>query len=415
MQQRRTSLSESPAQVARAPNALFAVALASISLIGPLAIHLFLPAIPAVKAALDLSDALAQLTFSVALLGMGGANLFYGALSDRFGRRPLLLSGLCLFLVGSFVSLLATSIWVLVAGRLLQAIGAGCGVTLARAIASDVYGQRSLAKAIAYLTMFYTLGPMISPLIGGILIDAYGWRSIFVFAILVGGLILVNAYGAVFETRSVRQAASPKVLLQGFGELFGEARFMSFVLQTGFSTGTFLALAAAASSLMKELLDRPSSEFGVYFLLFPLGLLSGNFISTRLSGRFANESMVLAGSTMSLSTIAIQSGFLLAGHVTPLTLFLPGFLISFAQGIALPFSQAGAIAVRPHLAGAAAGIGVLAQNLCGAGFVQLYGLVANGTPLPLVATTSISAFLCFLAGAAAYRLRQPPTAPGRAD
>ena len=165
-------------QTTSTPGKLFALTLASISLVGPLAVHLFMPAIPAVKAGLGLSDSLAQLTFSVALFGMAFANLFYGTLADRYGRRPMLLSGLGLFLLGSIVSLVADSVWVLVVGRLLQAIGAGCGVTLVRAIASDVYGRAALAKAIAYLTMFYTLGPMLSPLIGGVVVDTFGWRGV---------------------------------------------------------------------------------------------------------------------------------------------------------------------------------------------------------------------------------------------
>src|SRR5215813_3472904 len=112
------------------PGRLFAPALASISLIGPLAVHLFMPAIPVVKAVIGISDAFAQLTFSIALFGMALSTLFYGSLSDRYGRRPVLLSGLALFLAGSAVSAIADSALALVLGRLVQAIGAGCGVTL---------------------------------------------------------------------------------------------------------------------------------------------------------------------------------------------------------------------------------------------------------------------------------------------
>ncbi len=150
-----------------APSRTFALALASIALIGPLAVHLFLPVIPAIKVAFGIPEAWAQLTFSTALFGMAFATLFYGALSDRYGRRPVLLSGLFLFLTGSVISALADSIGVLVLGRLVQAVGAGCGMTLVRVIARDAYGPERLVKAIAYLTMFYTLGPMVSPIIGG--------------------------------------------------------------------------------------------------------------------------------------------------------------------------------------------------------------------------------------------------------
>jgi MFS transporter, DHA1 family, multidrug resistance protein len=140
------------------PGPLFALALASISLIGPLALHLFMPAIPAVKAALGLSDALAQLTFSIALFSMAFSTLVYGSLSDRYGRRPVLLSGLCLFLIGSAISAAADSVLTPLLGRLVQAVGAGCGITLVRAIAQDVYGPAHLVKAMAYLMMFYTIG-----------------------------------------------------------------------------------------------------------------------------------------------------------------------------------------------------------------------------------------------------------------
>jgi MFS transporter, DHA1 family, multidrug resistance protein len=380
-----------PSSAAR-PSAAFALALASISLIGPLAVHLFMPVIPAVKAALGLTDALAQLTFSIALFTMAFATLVYGSLSDRYGRRPVLLSGLGLFLVGSVVSVLANSIGVLILGRFIQAIGAGCGVTLVRAIAQDVYGRDRLVKAIAYLTMAYTIGPMIAPLVGGVLIDAFGWRSVFGFALGAGALIALNAYLAVFESRPPSPAnRSSRAVWRDYLDLFRHLRFTAFVLQSGFCTASFLTTASAASGLMKDLLHRPSTEFGIYFLLFPFGFLSGNFITSRIGSRVANESMVLAGSLLSLAAVAVQSSLLLGGLITPLTLFAPGFFITMAQGLSLSYAQSGAMAINPKLAGTAAGIGVFMQNFVGAAFAQLYGLLADGTVVPLTYTTAISA------------------------
>jgi MFS transporter, DHA1 family, multidrug resistance protein len=382
------------------PGPLFALALASVSLIGPLAVHLFMPVIPAVKAALGLSDALAQLTFSVALFSMALATLVYGPLSDRYGRRPVLLAGLSLFLAGSAVSVLANSITTLVLGRLIQAFGAGCGTTLVRAIAQDVYGPARLVKAIAYLTMFYTIGPMISPMVGGILIDAFGWRSVFGFALLLGGVITLNAYLAVFESRPPSPSAAKGLggIMRDYAWLFSHQRFTAFVLQSGFVTGAFLVMASAASSLMKDALHRPSTEFGAYFLLFPLGFLSGNFITSRIGNRIANETMVLAGSLLALAAVAAQSAVLLGGHFAPLVLFLPGSFVTLAQGISLSYAQAGAMATAPKLAGTAAGAGVFAQYFCGAAFAQLYGLFADGTPGPLMATTAICALAGLVAG-----------------
>jgi len=381
------------------PGPFFALALASISLIGPLAVHLFIPVIPAVKAALGLSDALAQLTFSVALFSMACSTLVYGSLSDRYGRRPVLLSGLCLFLAGSAISALANSVLTLVLGRLIQAFGAGCGITLVRAIAQDVYGPGRLVKAIAYLTMAYTIGPMISPIVGGVLIDAFGWRSVFGFALGLGGAIAISAYFAVFESRPPSATKRSGNVLRDYFELFRHLRFTAFVLQSGFMTGSFLVAATAASSLLKEVLHRSSTEFGLYFLLFPFGFLAGNFITSRIGDRIVNENMVLAGSLLALAAVATQSSLLLSGYVTPLTLFAPGFFITMAQGLSLSYAQAGAMATNPKLAGTAAGVGVFVQNLCGAVFAQLYGLLADGSPGPLTATTAISALLGLVVGA----------------
>jgi MFS transporter, DHA1 family, multidrug resistance protein len=358
------------------PGPLFALALASMSLIGPLAVHIFLPVIPAVKASLGLTDAMAQLTFSIALFGMAFATLFYGSLSDRYGRRPVLLSGLALFLIGSALSAVATSVVPLVAGRLVQAI-----------------------KAIAYLTMAYTIGPMISPMVGGILIDHFGWRSVFGFSLALGSVIALIAYFAVFESRPPSPDNRPKgSVLRNYAALFRHLRFTTFVLQSGFVTGTFLATATAASSLLKDLLHRPSTEFGIYFLLFPFGFLTGSFITSRIGNRAANETMVLVGSTVLVAAVAVQSSLLLTGHVTPLTLFAPGFFITMAQGLSLSYAQSGAMATSPKLAGTAAGVGVFVQNFCGAAFAQLYGFLADGTPVPLTETTAITALLALIAG-----------------
>ncbi len=396
----------------RKPGRLFALALGLTALITPLAVHLFFPVIPAVKVALGLSDAYAYLTFSVALFGMAFATLFYGSLSDRYGRRPVLLSGLVLFLAGSALSAAAQTPAMLVAGRLVQAVGAGCGLALTRAIARDAYSADRLVKSIAYLTMFGTLGPMVSPFIGGLLTDTFGWRSVFGFALVAGGAIALTAYLVLFETHPVAsRTKSDASMVEGYVALFSRLRFNAFVLQSGFVTGSFMVMASAAASLMTELLHRPAAEFGLYFLLFPIGFFIGNFISSRVGNRVKTETMVLIGSLLALASVATQAVLLWQGMLTPLLFFIPGTFVTMAQGIALPYAQVGAMAEIPRFAGTAAGIGVFMQNFWAAVLAQLYGLLADGTPMPMSVLAVLGASLCLVFGAIPFWLARRRVTP----
>jgi DHA1 family bicyclomycin/chloramphenicol resistance-like MFS transporter len=383
----------------RTPGRAFALALGLIALIPPLAVHLFLPVIPAVKAALNLTEARAQLTFSIALFGMAFVTLFYGALSDRYGRRPVLLSGLVLFLFGGAVSAMATTPDTLVLGRLVQAIGAGCAMTLARSIARDAYRSEQLVTAIAYLTMFSTLGPMVSPFIGGLLIDAFGWRSVFIFVLVAGAAITASVYVSIHETHPpALRVKGGGGFVQSYVALLRRPRFNALVLQTGFNSASFMVMASASASLMIELLHRPAAEFGIYFLLFPIGFFAGNVISSRVGNRASTELMVLIGSVLTLAAIAGQAVVIGSGLLVPLVLFVPGFFVSFAQGISLPYTQVGAMAEIPRFAGTAAGVGVFTQNFCGALFSQIYGTFADGTPQPMVVIAMICGILCMIVG-----------------
>ena len=385
---------------------LFAPTLVFITLIGPLAVHLFLPAIPVVKQELGISNGLAQLTFTVSLVAMAISTLVYGRVADNWGRRPALLSGLVLFLIGSALSAVAQGIEMLLIGRLVQAAGAGCGLTLARAIARDAYGQDQLVRVIAYITMFYTLGPIFAPAVGGFLIDYYGWRTLFEFAIVAGGAILALAAMAIPETRPPQNPGSVKTpLLTVYRDLFSRGRFVAFVMQTGLSTGTFFVAATAAAFFMKEQLQRPASEFGLYFMLFPTGFMLGTFMSARIGNRIGIETMVLSGSLIVLLSVSVQILLLSSGSMTPLTLSLPGFFITFGQGIELPSSQAGAIATAPKHAGTAAGVGVCVQMLIGGLAPQLYGFVANGTLEPYLISIAACALATITAGSIPMYLR----------
>ena len=385
----------------------FLIVLATITAFLPLSLHLFFPALPSVKAYFSTSETVANLTVSVPLFVMACSSLVYGSLSDRFGRRPVLLGAIALFVAGSAISALADNIWLLIAGRVLQSAGGGGGLGLARTIARDVFGADQLMKVLSYLTMAYALGPMIAAPVGGTLVDLGGWRSILIVAGAFGALIGVVCWFVMFETHTERSTpGNGPGILRSYGILLRNMRFNAYVFQSGCTSAVFFTMAAASSFLMIDYLGRPAAEYGMYFMCFPAGFLTGSLISSRLAGRVRIETMVLAGSLMMTAGAFTQVGFLFAGIVTPLTVFLPGYFAIMAQGIALPSAQSGAINAAGPLAGTAAGIGVFIQLLFAGLSTQIYGLVADGTPYPMAMVVTLFSLCTLSVGTIPYLTRE---------
>ncbi|HXG50225.1 MAG TPA: multidrug effflux MFS transporter [candidate division Zixibacteria bacterium] len=386
------------------PRWYFFVALVSVTFIGPLSVHLIIPAMPAVKEAFGVSTGMAQLTLSLEMLSMACFTVAYGGLSDRFGRKRVLLCGLALFTCGAASCLAAANLPMLLAGRMLQGAGAGCGVVLARAIARDVYGQERVAQVIAYLTAAYVLGPMFAPPIGGQLTTRFGWRALFVLASVFGLAVILAVAYAVPETRA-HKAAAPRGVLSGYKSLLRRRRFLGFVLQPGMMSAAFYTHATAASFLAAEHLGADASDIGLWFFTFPIGFMAGSFISGRIGAGRSIESMTLLGGAIGVANGVLLAGWLYFGGVSMPALYVPGFFVSLAQGLSMPYAQAGAMAVDPDLAGSASGAVVFSQFFWPAALQQLTGLLADGTWVPMAAVHFAAVTVALLSGWTAARAK----------
>lgn len=366
------------------PRWYFFVALVSITFIGPLSLHLFIPAMSAVKKAFGVSTGMAQLTMSLAMLSMAIFTVAYGGLSDRFGRKRVLLGGLVLFTCGAATCMAAANLPMLLAGRILQGAGAGCGVVLARAIARDVYGPDRVAQVIAYLTAAYVLGPMVAPPIGGQLATLFGWRALFVLASAVGLVVIVAVAFAVPETRA-RNLAMPRGVFAGYRSLLRRRRFVCFMLQPGLMSAAFYTQATAASFLAAEHLGADAAKIGLWFFAFPIGFMTGSFISGRIGTNRSVEFMTMLGGVVGVANGALLIGWLYFGGISMASLYIPGIFVSLAQGLSMPYAQAGAMAVDTELAGSASGAVVFSQFFWPAALQQLTGLLADGSWVPMAA------------------------------
>jgi MFS transporter, DHA1 family, multidrug resistance protein len=388
----------------------FIALLIAVSAVSPLGINMYLPSMPGMARALGVDFTTIQLTLSLYLGAMAVGQLIIGPLSDRFGRRPVLLIGLLTFVVGSAICLLAQSIGVLIFGRIVQAIGGCAGITLSRAIVRDLYGRNQVASMIAYVTMGMAVAPMIAPTIGGVLDTFFGWRASFAFLIGFGGLALVFAYWRLGETNQGRgsgEAASE--LLQGYGSLFRSRQFWGYTLVTSFVSAMFFAFLAGAPYVMIELLGRSPAEYGFYFAMVPCGYILGNFATGRIAGTMGPNKMILAGTLLSLTSIAAMAALIAAGFLVPVALFGPMLFIGVANGLVLPSGIAGAVSVRPDLAGAASGLSGSFQIGFGALVAPIVGAALGSTVWPLIAIMAICSCLAIVSFVLVAGRRMPAT------
>ncbi len=375
------------------------MALIAVTLIGPLAVHMYLPIMPVIQEVFGVSTVLTTLTFSMVLFVMAFGTLIYGSASDRYGRKPVLLVGLALFVAGSIVCAVAPGFEVLIAGRLLQALAAGCGVVLARAIARDVYGPDKLAQVIAYITAAYVLGPTLAPPIGGGIADLFGWQSVFVFATVTSLLVIVLGSIVIRETHHERRTGPRKgSLLRDYGRLIRNREFVGYAFFPAFSSAAFFALATYSSFLMQDHYQGSSGEYGLYFMLLTLTFMAGNFLSGRIGQRVSSDYMIVFGAVLTLITIELLAIAVLFLPNEPLALFIPGGLLSIGQGLSMPHAQAAAINAESDLTGTASGTVMFLNFFAPASSSLFISALYDGTFLPLLVIVFVLSLLSLSSG-----------------
>ena len=366
---------------------------------GPLALNIFVPSMPGLVEVFDTDYATVQLTLTLYLVAVGVAQLAYGPLSDRFGRRPTLIGGLVVYVVANLMCMAAWSVESLIAGRILQAIGGCAGMVLGRAIVRDVFERDRAASVIALITMAMAVAPALGPAIGGLMDARFGWQASFLIPTVLGVVVLTGAVLSLNETnRYPIPSIDVPAMLRHYGDLLRNRSFTGYAGNTAMSVGAFFSFLAGAPYVMVEVLDRGPEEYGFYFILISIGYISGNFVASRLSARLGVDRMIPLGVAVSFVGAMIGFALVLASVVTPAAVFLPMGLVAIGNGISQPNAIAGAVSVNPRIAGAASGLMGFAQMLGGAVFTVIVGSFQNETDqmamatMILVATISSAAF-----------------------
>ena len=382
------------------------VILVAISAVGPLALNIFVPSMPGLQSEFGVSYGVVQLTLTLYIIGMAVCQLAYGPLSDRFGRRPVLLAGMALFVVASLLAAFATSIAMLIAARLLQAIGGASGLVLSRAIVRDLYDRDRSASVLGYITMAFVVAPMLAPTVGGLLDQVAGWRSIFVLLALLGAVALAATWHKLPETnRNLAPSIRLAGLASGYMSLLRMPSFLAYGFTLGFSSAVFFAFVAGAPYVMVVVLGFQPLDYGLWFIMVSLGYMFGNFLSGRYSQRLGTDRMVTIGNLFTLAAGLAGLAFVMAGAISPLTLFLPMLLAALGNGLTIPNATAGAISVNASMVGTAAGLAGFLQMGIGAGSAQLVGILQDGAPFAVFWVMAAAASLAALTHSLALRAR----------
>jgi MFS transporter, DHA1 family, multidrug resistance protein len=378
------------------PHRLLIVLLAAISAAGPVAMNIYLPALPAVRAQFGASVAEMNTTVSVALVAYAIGILLYGPASDRYGRRPVIMAGLTIFALGNLLCLLAPTLEVLLAGRVVQALGTSAGLVVARAMLGDLYPGETLARMLAYLTMVVVIGPTIAPLLGGAITEAAGWQAVFAVLLLVNALLLWLAWRYLPETRAAgSHTRSSAAILQAAFEMLRHRLFLGFTVQSGVIYATFLTFISIAPYVMVSL-GHSSTEYGLWYLLLAGGYFVGNWSVTRLASRYGLQRLITAGISIQLGAALLGMALMFAGAWHPAAIFLPMAALGIGQGLALPNITASAVALAPKTAGAASSMLGFSQQMIGAMAVQLMALFATETPVPIYVFCTLAAAVAWL-------------------
>lgn len=370
--------------------------LAMVSISGTIALHMFVPALPAAATALGASAAAMQTTITVYIFGLAAGQLIYGPLSDAFGRRPLLLIGLALYTVAGLAAALAPNVETLVWARLFQALGGCAGLALGRAIVRDVSQPDEAIRALALLTLTMMVGPGFAPLLGSGLVVVSGWRAVFVALALLGAATLILGWRLIPETNTHRSGRLHlRALARDHATLLRSPAFLGFAIGGGCATTSMYAYIAAAPFIFTDGLGRPLHEVGVYLALLVVGVSLGNVLTRRLSMNFDVGRLLGAATIASVASSIALLVVVLAGWLTVPLLVGLMFVFSIGTGIAGPAALGKALSIDARLVGSASGLYGSLQMSIGALCSALSGL--GGNPALAAAIVMSAASLLALA------------------
>jgi len=380
-------------------NAQLALVLGSTMAVTPLAVDMYLPSMPSLSQALSADPARVQLTLSAFFLGLSLGQVFYGSLTDRYGRRPMLLIGLLIYVLSSAGCALASSVDALIVFRFLQAAGSCSAMVITMAVVRDRYGPAEGAHMISRMMLIMGVAPILAPLLGGFILTTVGWQAIFWFQALYGAVLVTSIALLLPETRPAHTRAPTGVwsALKTYGGVLSHRRFLGYALSRGLAQGGMFAYIAGSPFVFITLHGVPPQYFGLLFGLNAIGIIGASQVNVRLLRRYSPDRIL----SRSLAGIGVAGLLLALAALLPLSFGIPGFValllslfvLMALTGLVQP--NATVMAMQPfgdRAGSASALIGTLMFAIA-AVTSSAVAFFHNGTALPMSGSIAVSGVL----------------------
>ncbi|QDM28620.1 multidrug effflux MFS transporter [Tardiphaga sp. vice304] len=389
-----------------------AIVLGLLSAVGPFAIDMYLPALPAITADLKTTTAATQLTLTVFFIAFGLCQIVYGPLSDVYGRKAPLYAGLVLFTLGSIGCALAPGIGALIAFRFIQGLGAAAMAVIPRAIILDLHTGAEATRLMALVMLVFSVCPILAPLFGSALIVPFGWRAVFAAVTLVAVIGVALVATLLPETRPAEERISGNVrdVLGAFAELLRDRHFLGLTFIGGLGMSSFFAFLATSSFVYIGHYGLTPTQYSLAFSVNAIGFIGASQFASRLGSQFGIGRMVLTAVSLYAGFALLLLVLTLLGYDS-LRVLMPLLFTSFAfLGLVIPSTMVLALERHGPIAGIAAALGGTLQMVTGGAMIAVAGLFFNGTTLPMVATIAVAAVGALLVSLATLRHAEPVAA-----
>ena len=363
-----------------------------------LSTDMYVASLPGLASYFAVPASAVQMTLSIFVIGFGTAQLAAGPLSDRFGRRPVLLGGLALYLVASIMCALSPSIWLLIGARLLQALGCCATFIIGRAIIRDAYAPEDGMLVMVKASSWLSLTPLLGPIVGAYFEVWFGWRATFAFHALVSACLLLAVFLRLPETNVSKNPDATNIsgLIASYREVLGARVFWAYALPGAFSYGSIFTFISGASMVLISILNLPITWFGYCFSFGTLGYMFGTMLCQRLLRRMNAGAAFRIGTAASLFGGILFLGCVIAGFHHWSAVVVVMFLTFGAHGINSPVSQAGAVSPFPTQAGTAAGLSGGLYMVMAFIIGTVVGTTYNGTLYPLAIISLVNGIMMFV-------------------